>query len=502
MEFLDPKKQKEHLVRLIIGYILVGAALILTTIILLYQAQGFGYKNGEVIQSGLIFVSSRPEGAAVYVNGKLREEKTNARLLMPAGQYTFELRRDDYRPWKRAINLEGGALVRFDYPVLFPTKLTSTTVQRYDVQPPLATQSLDRRWVLVQNPNALASFDMYDTKNPETAAVQTTVPEQLLTIKDGLQRWRLVQWADNNRHVLLQHTSEKDGKTRSEYILVDRQKPDESVNLTSTLGDQTSQISLVDLNFDEYYLFNAAEQTVSTATLDQPTPKPYLENILGFKSHGDDVMLYATDQGATDGKVAIKLRENDKTYAIRQVAPSDKYMLDIARYDGDWYVVAGSPAEARTYVYKNPAAALEEKSDAPLVPVQVLKTAGTQYVSFSDNARFIMAQGGQQIATYDAETDRGYAFQLEAPIDSPQEHVSWMDAHRMMAVVNGKVQVFEFDNANDETLVAASPAYTPFFDNKYEFMYTLAPQTTKAVNGTEKTQYVLTSTSLRSPADQ
>src|SRR5882757_4688705 len=105
MEFLDPKKQRAHLVRLFIGYFLIGTALILTTIILLYQAYGFGLKNGKVIQNGLIYVSSNPSPADIYVNGQKRSETTNVRLLMPAGQYTFELKRNGYRSWKRAINI-------------------------------------------------------------------------------------------------------------------------------------------------------------------------------------------------------------------------------------------------------------------------------------------------------------------------------------------------------------------------------------------------------------
>ena len=148
MEFLDPKKQKAHLIRLIIGYVLITIALVLTTIILLYQAYGFGLRNGEVIQNGLIFMSSHPDPADIYVNNQKRDEKTNSRLLMPAGQYTFRLERDGYRPWKRAISVEGGSVGRFDYPFLFPTKLTTTTTKKYEARPSVVTQSPDQRWVL------------------------------------------------------------------------------------------------------------------------------------------------------------------------------------------------------------------------------------------------------------------------------------------------------------------------------------------------------------------
>jgi hypothetical protein len=503
MEFLDPKYQRAHLIRLIIGYILVGTALILTTTILLYRARGYDIgSDGKVIQNGLVFVSSRPDGASIYIDGKRRAETTNARLLMASGQYTFELRQDGYRPWKRAIAVEGGSVMRYDYPALFPTKLTTSTVAQYDVQPPLTTQSPDRRWMLIQRPNDAAAFDMYDLRNPEEASKTVAVPQSLLTLRTGLQRWSVVEWANDNKHVLMQHTATVDGVATTEYLLFNRDVPAESVNLTTTLGATPTAIELRDKKFDKYYLYDAEAQTLSRATLDAPQPRVFLQKIVGFKSHGDDRVLYATTQGAAEGKAIIKLREGDTTYTIRQVAVSEQYMLDIASYDSAWYVIAGSPAENRTYVYKDPVATLRDDKKPPLVPVQVLKAPAASEVAFSDNARFIMVQGGQQIAVYDAENDRGYAYTLPSPIDSPQEHVTWMDGHRMMAVVAGKVRVFDFDNANSETLVNASPAFVPYFDRDYEFLYTVAPQTVKAEDGTESTRYVLTSTPLLTPEDQ
>jgi hypothetical protein len=71
MDFFDPKKQKMHAIRLGVGYALIGLALVLATTILLYQAYGFGIdRRGNVIQNGLVFLSSQPKGAAIYVNNK------------------------------------------------------------------------------------------------------------------------------------------------------------------------------------------------------------------------------------------------------------------------------------------------------------------------------------------------------------------------------------------------------------------------------------------------
>lgn len=501
MEFLDPKKHKQHLTRLFIGYFLIAIALILTTIILLYRANGFGLKDGQVIQNGLIFVSSGPDAADIYVNGQKREEKTNVRLLMPAGQYAFELRKEGYRPWKRAINIEGGKVARFDYPFLFPIDINSQPVKRYDVQPGVATQSPDDKWLVVQIGAAFNVFDVFDLTRPEALPETLTLPPSITTLT-GSHSWKVIEWAGDNRHILMQHTVTNNGKTSSEYILVDREDAAKTVNLTATLGANPTKLEFRDKKYDKYLLFAQQEATLSSASLAQPEPELLLSQVVAYKSHGEDTFLYATSQGAPAGKMRIELMEGDKSYSIRQVSANATYMLDVARYDNAWYIVAGSPSENRTYVYKNPAAALNADPDATLVPVQVLKTQAPQFAAFSDNARFIMVQNGQQFSVYDAENEKGYSYTVDKPIDAAQVHADWIDGHRMAFTSAGQLIVFDFDKNNQQTLVAADAAYRPFFDRDFESLYTLAPQVVTTADGTQATQFTLLSSPLRIPADQ
>lgn len=500
MEFLDPKKRRAHTIRLFIGYFLIATALILTTVILLYQAYGFGIKNGQVIQNGLIFVSSNPSAADIYVNGQKRSEQTNVRLLMPAGQYTFELKRDGYRPWKRAINVEGGTVSRFDYPLLFPTALTPTAKKTYDMQPRIASQSPDRRWVLVQGAVEYNRFDIFDLSKPDKDPIVFDLPAAATRLTAGTHSWKLVEWSGDNSHVLLQHVTDDGGKVAAEYVLIDREAPEKSVNLTAAFGMNPATLRLLDKKFDKYVLYTPEDKKLYTATLDAPKPVVKLENVYGFKTYDDNKFLYVADDPATE-TMAVRLLDGEKTYDIKHVTPAAEYMLELAQYDGNWYLVAGSPTESRTYVFKNPVAALNAQPSQPLVPVRVLKTANPTHVSFSSNTRFIMVQNGQQYAVYDAESDKGYAYTVEAPMDAPQQHAEWIDGHHLSFVSGGKTYVFDYDNTNPATLTASDPAFKSFFRGDFKQLYSLAPQTVKAADGKDVTQYVFTATPLRTPAD-
>lgn len=489
MDFLDPKKQKAHTIRLAIGYTLMGLVLLLATTILLYRAYGFGLdKDGRIIQNGLVFVNSQPDGAEVYVNGRLYKDQTNTRLVLPGGQYTVELKRDGYHTWRRAITVEGGSVGRFYYPFLFPSKLTTSVTKQYASAPLLATQSPDHRWLIVQTLTP-DQFDIYDLEDEKPVPQTVTIPAEALTPAASTQDWEMVDWADDNRRVVLKRTYQKDGQTGQEYILFDRDRVAESRNLSVAFGFTPTTLELVNHKFDRYYLFDQNSAQVFTATLSQPTPQPLLSDVLAFAADQESV-LFATTVDAPAGKVQVKLRQGDVTYTIRQLPVGGPYLLDLARYRGTWLVAAGAQAENRVYVYKNPAARLEEDENAVLVPLQILKVEKPNFVSFSPNARFVMAENTSLFAVYDAEIDKGYGYDSKLVLDAPQQHATWMDGFHLQAVSGGKLVVFDFDGANAQTLSVAVPDSLPFYTPNYQLLYSLTPQN------------ALTNTSLLTPADQ
>jgi hypothetical protein len=479
MDFLDPKKARAKFIRLIIGYVLIAIALVLATTVLLYLANGFGVQQGKVIQNGLVFVSSNPSGAAIYLNDKQQDNQTNSRLVLPSGTYTMRLARDGYREWQRAVTVEGGSVDHFDYPLLIPSKLSSSLVSEYPAQPLLATQSPDRRWLLVQPSSQALNFDVYDLRDPKevkTRKTTITMPANILGLPQSEnQTFKLAEWARNNTHVVLQHIV----GDQMEYILLSRDKPEESVNLTRKLnlaaGDE---ISLQDKKFDRYFIHSASAQTLTTATLDNPTPVPLLNGVIAYKTYGADVVLYATGVGAPEGKVVVKQYQDGKSYIIRQIPKQNDYLLDISTYDSHWYSVVGSAAEDHVYVYKDAVDRLKNDANQAMAPVESMKLKTPNYIEFSANSQFIMTENGQDIATFDAENERSYNYRLDRPVDDPQQHVTWMDGYHLRFVSRGELTILDYDGSNVQTLVGGNPAYLPFFDTAYETAYSMTTLTT------------------------
>ncbi len=489
MDFFDPQKQRRHSIRLAVGYAVIGAVLTLATTVLLHYTLGYGLdKEGRLIRNGLVFVSSEPNKSEVYLNGNRYKDETNTRMTLPSGQYVMELRQSGYHPWKRTVTVEGGSVERFDYPLLIPTQLRTAAVKQYDQAPALTTASPDGHWLLVA-PAGQNKFDLYDVSQEVPAARAVEVSSDILAAGSTTKGWKVVEWARDNRHVLLRRSFDAPGRSGSEYILFDRQNPGQSQNLSVVLGFTPTKVELRDKNYDQYYLLDVGSGQLFTATLDDPTPRPLISGVLNFASDKDTVS-YVTAEGAPKGKVLVHIQKGDgDPLTVRSIPAGDAYVIDLAIYDHVLYLAVGSSSDDRVFLYADPIGQLKHNPSQPLVPVQILKVESPVRVSFSPSGRLVVAENGDTFAAYDAETDRGYVYQTGLPLDKPQTHANWIDGFRLTYVSDGQVVILDYDGSNIHKLSPATPLQLPAFDLDARYLYTV------------NSENALTRTALLTPED-
>ena len=236
MDFLDPKKKRNRKIRLSIGHTLTGVLVFIATYILVFQAYGYEVdtKTGEVIQNGLVYIDSAPDGAKIKINGQDQKSNTNTRQALPEGHYTIELSKSGYHNWSRSFDLEGGEVLRYTYPTLFPEKLTPVELQAFD-NIGFSTQSPNRRWIILAQKNSLSVMTLYDleerTDEKPTSAV-INFPAGLFTAAAGDHAIKLTEWSTDNRHVLVQHN----WAGGQQFVMLDREQPSESYNVDRTIN--------------------------------------------------------------------------------------------------------------------------------------------------------------------------------------------------------------------------------------------------------------------------
>lgn len=492
MDFLDPRKKRAHSIRLYIGYALMAVALGISTIILVFAAYGYDIDRttGNVIQNGLIIVDAHPESATIFINGD-GKGTTNNRLILPAGQYKVELQRENYRSWSLDVNLEGSSIEQLVYPLLFPTNLVTKTLHDYPSTPSMASTSLDRHWLVVHQPDTPNTFSVLDMTNPKAEITSVSLPTDTFSPAPGAHSYEAIEWANDNSRLLLKHNF----TGGSEYVMLDRGNPSNSVNLNKLFATQPfTSVSLRDKKPDQFYLHNAADGSLFQADSRTRVATLFQTKVIAFKAFQDKTVVYATNPSANATEAEIHVRQDQQDYLVRTVPVAASYYLEIAEFKGQLYLVAGSAADGHAYIYKDLFSDLASRPGQLPRAFRVLIVPGGQYVSFSGIARFVSLQVGSNLAVYDLEMNRMFRYDMKLPTVAGQK-ATWMDGHRLSLISDNTVNVFDFNGTNVQKLSASHASYGPFFDRDYTAMFTLAPSAEKTILNRTELQVLASGTS-------
>lgn len=490
MDYLNPNKRRKHLIRLFTGYGLAAVLIALAVVVLLYLVRGYSYQDGVLVRSGMAFISSTPSGAVVTTNGK-PNGSTNERLTLLAGKYDINLAKTGYRPWQRTIELAGGMVQRYDYPLLIPDQLTSSQVLALKYRPGIVAESPNRDFLLMSNPASQLKFLLVDLSNPaQPVATTLNLPSNILT-ETAHGSWQLVEWSADNQHVLLKYGA----KSSYEYVVLDTNTPSKSVNLDAAFGVKLAEVQFFNDLYDQYWFYNPTSGKLLQANLSGATTTPFLSHVLAFKAYADNIVLYLTASKTAKNKVRLLWYQSGKNYELADNLPlsssPDDYLLDLAQYRGDWYAVIGAKTGGSVAVYKNPLSQISSEAKNALPPYWTIKIDKPNYLKFSASTQFILAENNRNVAVFNNYTHDIYSYSVD-PLDKPQTNLQWMDGYHLLGVNSGLLQLRDFNDLNQQTLVAADPAYSPFFDTSYRYLFTLV----KSGNGV-----ILNSTPLRLPGD-
>jgi len=474
MDFLDPKKKRAYNIRLFIGFVLVGVVLILATIILALITAGYSYdrKTGTIIQNGLVFLNSTPVSANISINGK-PSGTTNARLELPSGNYTFKLTARNYHPWSNTVSLLGSTVQQISYPFLFPTAPVESSPLNFASEPQIVTVSPSRQWILASVPGQVGTFSVVTATNLTVAVTTASIPASVLPSEPGANVLSVVQWSTDNQHVLLKDTYQGGYN----YIMFDWANPSISFNVNQTFSTTTfTNIKLVNDSFDSLYLYNQATQQLLLADVTTKTVTPLLSDVISYWPYGTSQVLYVTPDISSTTEVDAKLYDSGSVYTLKDLPIGSAYLLNMASYNGNLYIVIGSNSSPYDYVYQNVANELKGQPSTELpLPYTLLVIDGVpEAATFSTSARFIAIQSSTQIAIYDLEAQTHYRYNFSLPLSSGQL-VAWMDGNRLDVVSGSRLYIWDFDGTNMVNFTAANSDFTPDFNQNYSAVYTTTP---------------------------
>lgn len=475
MDFLDPNKKRANTIKLYTGYILMAIAIAMGALVLLFAIFGYGFNEGKVVQNGLVFFSSQPESVDVYIEGLTKDfkdnDKTNTKFTLNEGRYKATLIKDKYRSWQREFSLAGGSVLRMLYPFLFPENLDTTSKESYSSQPGIVTSTPDRQFIVIQSPDNFLKFDIFQANNPEEPKTTIEMPASILSATTGTQSLKVIEWANDNKNVLLQHKFDEG----VEYVLFNIDSPSESYNVNQKINQNPYSIQLQDKKIDRMFIQTAPNGLLELIDMKSNAITPLVVSSLAFKSYGDDMLVYVTPNETDSSLVSLRVKNNEDDYELKSLpaSPTAEYLVDVARFDDSWYITAASSEDDEVYIYKDPLEVLKNSDANKSIFARTMRLDNPTNLSFSANTRFIAAQSGKNFAVYDADEDRQFRYEIQENIDTSRP-ARWMDGHRIITSVDGNVFVFDFDGINSQTLMPIVPTTNTLFDRDYTVFYSVA----------------------------
>lgn len=469
---IDFESEKSKNLINIAKYGLTGVLVILITIALVFAADGYDIdkKTGEIIHNGLVMVASEPVPADIYINGVSENDATKSKLSLPSGQYEVLLKRNGFHDWSKKINVEGSDVVWLHYPRLIPTDIKTSDVEAFkDID--MATQSPDNKLLLLHEASGENQLLLIDATDQGSTATTVIVPTIVLTQEIGApSRFEAIDWAQDNKTVLLTHTS----GSVSELIMLDVTKPTEAINLSKIFELDMTDLSFIDDSKDKLYAvvssslrrIDVKAKTVTGALID---------NIAQYSS--DDGYVAAVH--GEKGEEKVSLLDGDKLMRFSDLEGEvSNYIVAINHFDGDRHLALSDIAGDLTSVYRDPIRIIEHPDEK--TEIARLKLDDLKYLSFSPNGQFVMVQSGESFRLFDFDTESKRAFNMRLEVVKTTE-ANWIDDfHLSLIDTKSGAYFIDYDGLNPHMINAVDAKLGVFYDEKIEGMYFFSTDKTGA----------------------
>jgi hypothetical protein len=455
-------KQRRTLILRYVAYGVTLSLTVLTTIVLLYVALGYRFdRSGHVTRNGLLLVDTKPEAGAVYINDQLKDSSAPSRFVLTAGNYKLGLRQDGYRDWSKQVTVAASGVREVDYPILVPTKLN--THQLSEVQTPaLVSQSKDKKLELsyVAGTSRLSLTEL-DPKTPKQGDI--TLPDTVKRESGQLGAISVIEWALNNKQVLLQQTL----PSGAIYLIsLDVTKPDEAINITTLYdGDALQDIHYVGGDTDKIY--GIKDGVLSQYSLKENAATTILKGVRSYQPYSDDTILFDTQ---ASGREQVGIWKDKTSTVIVDSAQTDvPALLQYANYQDHYYFVVADASA--TTIYRDP---LKSPILKDQLPLKKLAFSQPKKVDFSSSSQFVLLQSGNTLLTYDLDDLLKYSTTLPFSL-AENTVVTWVDSSHLVAQdSSGMNYLLEYDGQNRQSLATSALGTPLMYSNDFKHAYQLS----------------------------
>jgi len=456
------KRRRRQMIKVLIAEVGMVVSIIAIVVVATLASMGFFVsRDGKIEQSGLIQIHSMPTGASVELDGATLFPRTNLSRSMPAGEHQLKLSRDGYDSWSKTVKMYSGRLIRLYYPRLFLKGRTADTVMRLGEELEFYSPSIDYNNILYAQSNSV-EWNLVNIRNDDVRSTSLDLSDVLPGVKElpGIKEEVFTGeieeliWNKNGDAVLVKVIVEDE----SEWILVNLKDVKQSLNITKTFGLKIDYVEMIDDAANQLFVLEN-QQLRKINTNDRTISQVLLGGIQSFSSYNNKVMYVAlgdAKDGTKEQKVGV-YRDGDRGGTIIATADmQEKVLVAISKYYDDEYMTY-IINDMLTIHYGPVPAYREDVKETDFTGFKTLMTDVKlknvpDQLTLSPEADYLVASQGKNLMVVDLEVGDVYEY------ESKSERLDWFDTSMIASVVDGSLEVWDFDYTNLRTLVKQKDA--------------------------------------------
>ncbi|OGK44370.1 hypothetical protein A2957_00285 [Candidatus Roizmanbacteria bacterium RIFCSPLOWO2_01_FULL_38_11] len=309
---------KFFLYRAVFGLIFI---FVLMAVIALARGYRPNITERKLESTGILVASSSPDGAKVYVNGKL-EGATNSNVIVKPGMYDIEIKKDGYTPWKKRLSIKGELVIKTDA-LLLPQNPSLSPVTSLGVIKALTSPSGDKVIILSDSGDVEKDgiYLLENNRNP----LSIINPLKILILKTHLpQNINLnsveVEFSPDEKEMLITVEGIDSQSLSRVYLISSEEKTLKPI-------DVTASVDTIRLAWEKE---NQKILSRSLATLKKPLNKiaPDIFDVVTFSPNEEKILYRAVKDFEIPLVIKPRLIARNQSPEMRSIQKGNLYMYD------------------------------------------------------------------------------------------------------------------------------------------------------------------------------
>lgn len=483
------KKENRRKIGVIVAEVLMSIATVAIVTILAFVVSGYWISRDSGIErTGILQISSEPTLADVKIDGDAGIfQRTNTSKTLSAGSHTVELTKDGYDSWSKTITISEGLIYRLRYPRLFlkdreteaifdlkANQIIENTTEgeqnsensTADTQ--ISSENSDNSSVLAFSSDPKLSFSpkkdyllLTDNTIFETLRIDSDNPElKTISVPEDFRQGTIetITWTADESKILINESV--DGA--SKWLLINLNKPSESVNLTDQFGVNISKITMLDDSGNRLLVESDGNLRTLNVSSSQMS-RILVENVKSYDVYGDEVAYVYEKKIVAEDENGEKIEKTQPTVAVLDLTSSKSAdfldldssaaLVTIAKFYDDEEISVLLDHELDVYKLADKSVIFEGEVNLDVATM-----------SAGPDSEFILMQNGSSAAILDMEE---LALKYWTNDDDDFMTID-ENGYLFYSIINGELKIRDFDGQNERSLASnVSREETAISDNHW-----------------------------------